>query len=236
MRRFLATACLATLALLSACASSGGSRAGDPGAPASRAESVVAQALFADLGRRADAAEAIWYDNTLRDSLPNRLFGVLGGSARPVNVGIVLGTVTAVEEGPTYGAGDGPAQIVDPAGPDALWRAEVLTVAVEDSFGSVSGETVSVGVSVNASLDESEAKSLVGQRVVVVLRAPGFYRFDASLYGVAHSGALLGLVSSTGELRFPALGESEEAYLGDITDVERLAQAAREPVTQASTG
>jgi len=189
--------------------------------------------IVKNLKDRRAIIDAVYFDRTLRESLPNQRFSVDGGAPEPSSARVVEGTVVDVSPGAAYSDTEetGSRQIPFDS-PGASWRAIVLTVDVIEDFGQDrhAEAQLRVGLSVGADIDTRQAlRAFKNAHVLLVLDEPGFYPFDRSLYSVAHSGALFGIVDANGSIAFPVIGDEEaEAYLDGVTSVDQITAEANE--------
>jgi hypothetical protein len=186
------------------------------------------------LQERASAEEAVWVEQSLDDLVPSHEFSIDGHKARALADAIVVGKVTTVEQGRGYMIeGDDAAGGVEIpfADPRSLWRVIVLTVKTDTRLGNVTSKTIKVGVVIDGSMDVVQARDgyLSLGRVAIVLNEPGKFEFDPSLYSIRQSGALIGLVSKTGDVSFPALGAENDEFVGDLDSVEAIVDEAEAP-------
>lgn len=178
------------------------------------------------LARQA-SIDAVWVDRNLGEVLPNQTFSVDGSDPQTASAGIVHGRVVEVREGASYRSGidGGPSTELPFDAPDALWRAMVLTIAVQDDFdpSREAEDMVSVGVAFDGEVDAATMLAAYQeQHVLVVLDRLGFFPFDQTLYMPARSGALLGLVAEDGSISMPLLGEEESSYLEGLYTLDHL--------------
>jgi hypothetical protein len=198
-------------------------------------EPTAKEYVLANLEQRASVQEGSYIETSIDDVLPSREFEIEGAPAEPLAEGVVIGEITAVEPGSGYviegaDAADGVAVPFDTA--DALWRVLVLTVETEKRLGDVDAKTIEVGVVIDGADDADRAEEgyLSLGRVALVLNEPGKFSFDPSLYSIRQSGALLGLVSESGKISFPALGSESAQFLGATNTVaEVVAESADKP-------
>lgn len=206
--------------------------------------------FFQTMAARSDVISTINFDKELADWLPNRLFEIDGGSARPLGAGLVLGTIAKVTGGRGYvdrddsdGDNDEGGETVAFDSPDALWRTIDVTMSVTKSWGAPAPEgTVQFGIAFGGNKDYNRlvaSLASVGTAVVPLLK-PGFFRYDLDLYSVGRNGVLLGTVDGAGNLHFPSLAavsdkeenlDVEKTFLSDIRTAEDLESQAGEGPT-----
>lgn len=222
------------LGLLTTACSSNSTEA-DEGSAADR------QYLFGNISAQRQAVKARQVARTLEEYLPNQLFVVGDGPAKPEAVGIVRGTVIdAVGARGYYIPGDAP-DADAPGGtevafddPRAQWRVIDITVDVEDTTGIDPVKQVHIGVVADGPDTDSllrGARSL--GEVVVVLDRQGFFKSDPQLYNIGDFNALLGTVRADGTITFPALGDEADEFVGDLTtweDVDAELIAKKQPI------
>jgi hypothetical protein len=214
----------------SACAATGPSTLVAASSVDPAARDYVLDALQA----RTAAQDGIWIETSIADLLPSHTFSINGKKAAALADGIVVGKVTAVEQGSGYMIdGDDAAEGIEIpfADPRSVWRVLVLTVKTDTRLGNVDDKTIKVGVVIDGGMDVVQARDgyLSLGRVALVLNEPGKYAFDPSLYSIRQSGALIGLVSKTGELQFPALGAESDEFVGDLDNVESIVDESEAP-------
>jgi len=196
--------------------------------PSSATDYVLSQSA-----ERRELSDSVGRETNLSEVLPNHLFAVGDRTPAPLGAGLVFGTITAATPGAAYVEGTGGSEKVDFDSPEADWRVLVLTVEVDSAVGAVSGSsTVSIGMVLDplADIDLTiEGYKSMGE-IIAVLNGPGRYDFDGTLYSVRQEGALLGLVSESGEISFPAVRE-ESAFIGDLHTVADVLAEATAPVT-----
>lgn len=184
--------------------------------------------------QRSQSVDAYYPEDNLADLLPNHLFTVDGGKARPLASGIVVGQVHAVEPGAGFHSpSDQPKSEQIPYDDQrADWRSVTVTIRPDRTWGDLPRGDVRVGLAVSASIDPDIAVKGIGalRRIVVVLDPPGFFTNDPSLYRVRQSGALLGTVDDDDAISLP-LAEDPEAFLGRLTTLTALQAAIAKPST-----
>jgi hypothetical protein len=161
------------------------------------------------------------------------LFAVGDADPVPLGTGIVFGTISEVAPGAAYVDGVNGTESVAFTSADAEWRVVVLTVDVESAVGEVSGSSsVSIGMIVSGTDDIDrvfEGYRSMGE-IVAILNGPGKFDFDSAVYSVRQDGGLLGLVSTTGAISFPAVPDEVE-FIGDLRTVADVLAEATSPVT-----
>jgi hypothetical protein len=224
----LATAiAVGSVAVLSGCTVSTGSTAVN-GSAVDSIDSAAAQAyVLSSMVDRAAAQDGEYIEDTLDDLLPGHEFAIDGAAADTLAEGIVFGTVTDVAPGAGYViSGDDAAEgtAVDFDDPDSIWRVLVLTVTSDTRVGDVDSRKIKVGVVIDGGADVPMATEgyLSLGRIMLVLNEPGKYSFDPSLYSIRQSGALLGLVSKSGSISFPAMGTEGTAFLDGTDTVKEV--------------
>ena len=186
------------------------------------------------LRARHDSAIGFWIERTIAEMLPNQKFSVNGSAPRKLSEGVVVGTITDASGGAGYtvvgdDADNGTVVAFDSA--EAIWRVAELTITVDETLGGHdAGETTRVGIAFDGNVDrEAILRGLEGQKVAIALDAQGLIQHDPELYSIAHSGALLGLVSEQGEISMPVLDSHQDEFLQGVDSVAELrAEAAKE--------
>lgn len=190
--------------------------------------------VLSSLEQRTSAADGVWVEDSLEDLLPSHEFAIDGGTPAPLAEGIVVGTVTSVDQGRGYmiegdDAADGTE--IPFADSRALWRVIVLTVKTDTRLGDVDKKTIKVGVVIDGGMDVVKSRDgyLSLGRVALVLNAPGKFGFDPAMYSIRQSGALLGLVSASGKLRFPGLGTESADFVDGLDSIDEVVTEAVAP-------
>ncbi len=196
-------------------------------------QSTAQAQVFANLAQRRESVDALYIEDTLTDLLPNQTFSVGDGAPAPLMDEVIVGTITAVEPGAGYAtSADDPdtQHIVDYNDPDALWRAVVLHVSVVRSLSGTSspGSELQVGLATEEPLEVVQS-AFVGQRVLLPLDRRGFFRFNKSLYVIAQSGALLGVVRDDDSVSMPALGKDEADFLSEVDTLREINAENKQP-------
>ena len=195
--------------------------------------SSATEYVFSLNAERRDFSNAKTREKTLSDVLPNHLFAVGDAEPVPLGTGIVFGTISEVTPGAAYIDGVDGTDSVAFTSEDADWRVVVLTVEVESALGEVSGSSsVSIGMVVDGDDDIDrvfEGYRSMGQ-VVAILNGPGKYEFDSSVYSVRQNGGLLGLVSPTGSISFPAIPDDVD-FIADLRTMSDVLAEATSPVS-----
>lgn len=189
-----------------------------------------------------EGASGFYYQETLADYLPNRLFSIEGTKAKSMTGGVVVGTVTKVEpgkgfvvvnvepEGAVPDAPGGTAASFDD--PDAAWRVAKVTIKTDATYG-VDGEPDELQIGVRLISESDYQREMAGIEelgdVVVVLDPERTYDWDRDLKVVARGSALLGDIDTAGQIGFPGLGDGSKAFVGNLTTVAALEKAAAEP-------
>ncbi|NUT35545.1 MAG: hypothetical protein HOV79_21035 [Hamadaea sp.] len=194
-----------------------------------------AEYLFAHLRARSDAADAIWLENSLAETLPSRRFSVHGGAATARN-GVVIGRITDVREGRGFSHKDDAPSSTEVAfdSPDALWRTVEVTVTIEEAWGRGAGQkTVTFAVIIDRGADAKTAvnglRSL--DRVIVGLDRQGRYAYAPHLYSISHSGDIFGTVDARGGIQLPVMEHGDDFMNGVDTVEELRGEAGKAPLT-----
>jgi hypothetical protein len=174
-------------------------------------------------------------EKTLAELLPNRLFSVDGREPAPLAAGIVVGRVAAVTEGRGYvieGDDADSMKEVPFDTEDVLVRTIDVTLEIAQGWGEVTAEsTISFGARIGGREEDPQSAidnwSQLGE-IIVVLNAPGWYKYDPTLYSVRQSGSLIGTVSEDGTISFPAMAEREQQFLHGTPTLSDLEKAANE--------
>ena len=188
------------------------------------------------IAQRGEIFDGVWPETSIDDLLPNREFAIDGAAPEPLADGIVVGTVTAVDQGRGYAVeGDDAPGGIEVAfdDPRSVWRVVVLTITTDTRLGDADARTIKVGVVIDGGMDAEKARKgyLSLGRVALVLDEPGFFEFDPSLYSVRQSGNLFGVVTKSGAVQFPGLGSGAASFVGSTDTVADLvAEASEVPV------
>lgn len=169
---------------------------------------------------------------SLTQALPHRRYAIRGTDITfQFSELVVSGTVVEARNGPAFAHRDDdtiyPVAFDDPA---AVEHAFDVVMRVDEEFGATTGKdtvTFRVGAMNAADLDAYRS-SLDGLGNVIVFLKPRQDR-DGTVWIPIEQGALVGLVSGSGELRFPALGDEQASgFADDISTMKQLRAAARE--------
>lgn len=168
-------------------------------------------------------------------------FGQLASGANPAlplaDFALVLGRVTGVSGLAGYYSGDGDDEAttykVDFDDPQAMWRAVVLDVRIDETLvGDLAG-TAQVGVVLPKTLDLDTARTAFESYGTVVLPLSTSPVFEQSpgVWSIVADGELMITVDDDGQLGLPFRPtESAEMLLADAPTLRDLrAQAARHP-------
>ena len=171
--------------------------------------------------------------DSLDDLLENTLYARPGEEPRPLTEAVVVGRVVRVEPGRGFRAEGDDAERgteTDFSDPRAQWRTVHAVVEVESVVsGNVSRDTVVVGLVMGDLEPAQEGLPALG-RVVLFLNRQPVFDYDASVYGIAHDGRLIGEMGEDGQLGFAALSpEEEDELLSGPRTVEQLRDAADRP-------
>lgn len=176
--------------------------------------------LFETLRRQASIASSEWPDSRITEGLPRR-----GTESEEIHDAAVSGEVIDVEPGAAYVNRDDAerATRVPFDSPEAQWKVFRVTVRPDWVLES-DAPTPEFGLVTSAETRAADVESgLVGTDVLVLLEEPGWFKFDADLPNIGHSGELLGRVGASGALSFPVMeAGASDAYLGDVTTLGEL--------------
>ena len=171
--------------------------------------------------------------DSLDELLANTLYERPGEPPRPLTEAVVVGRVARVEPGRGFGVDGDDAERgteTDFTDARAQWRTVHAVVEVDSVVsGDESLDTVVVGLVMSDLEPAQEGLPALGRVVLFLDRQPVF-DYDASVYGVAHDGRLIGEVDDEGRMSFPALApEEEDELLSGVGTVEQLREAAGRP-------
>jgi hypothetical protein len=169
---------------------------------------------------------------SLKQAMPNRRYAIRGTDIKfQFSELVVSGTVVEVRDGPAFAHRDDdtiyPVAFDDPA---AVEHAFDVVMRVDEEFGATTGKdavTFRVGA-MNAEDLDAYKSSLQGLGDVIVFLQSRQDR-DGTVWIPIEQGALIGLVSNSGELRFPGLGTDQAPkFTDEMSTMKQLRAAARE--------
>lgn len=200
--------------------------------------------LFEHLKMRTSTASSVNFDHVLGDWLPNQLYRIDGQAPHPLGAGIVFGKIANVEAGRAYtveGDAETGSEVPYESG-EALWRTVDVTLTVDQAWMKTESQgKVRFGLSIDGAEDPNKIMSSIRSLgpALVVLAGTGFFQYDRTLYNVGRNGTLIGTVSTTGTINFPALDTDEvDDYLADTPNLTALEDKAKgiPPVISVENG
>lgn len=231
MRTKIALALLVAAALLTTACSS--SETGGPQRTALTGKAAE-QYLVDHLKARRASVDGVYVEASFKDLLPDQKFSIDGSRAASLTQGLVVGEVVDVRPGRGYVVGGEDAaqgQEVAFAAPDAQWKTVVLRIAVSQAWGEVGHpDEVSLAMVIDGRVDAESAMNgfLELGRVIVPVMEQNQCAYAQPAY-LARQGDLLGTVSNSGEIAFPALADDGRAFLGATDTLGEVASEIEQP-------
>lgn len=194
--------------------------------PADSAALVYAKSTFAGAD---SSAENEAREIALENLLPNHLYSFDGEPPAPLAAGIVIGEVTGAVGAFALDSASGARVEFDVT--DAVSARVIdLDIAVQTGLGEASGRSnVAVRVRIDGDIDPALILAGVVEfpRVIIVLDSTD----SDDLFQSRRGTVLVGFVDDLGTITFPALHETESAFIGSLTTIRLLEdEAARAAV------
>lgn len=175
--------------------------------------------------------------NDLTDLLTNVSFSLADGTPAPLTEAVVVGRIQKVEKGRSfYVEGADASEGIESAYDDSrgLWRTVHVTLLVDTSVSATAkaDSTVIVGFAFGADATFAEISDsfLAMQDLLLFLTETPVFDYAPDVWGTVADGALLGLVSSDGNISLPVQSQSSaEALLRPAPTIASLQLAASKP-------